>query len=273
MAVDSSVVVHPTAIIEDGARIGPGTSVGAYSIIDRNVVLGGGNCIGPHVVITGNTVIGEGNEIFQFASIGAKPQDLKYKGEASRLEIGDCNKIREYVTLQPGTEGGGMFTRIGDKNLFMACAHVGHDGQVGNGNVFANSIALAGHVTVGDNVIVGGMAGIHQFVRLGDHAMLGAGSMVSKDVPPYCMAHGDRARLVGINHLGLRRAGWNPQDIVMIRKLFRSVFYGEGAFRERVLAAKEQYRDQPDAVRFLDFLLASERGIMPVRKRGAEECE
>ncbi|NLF24353.1 MAG: acyl-ACP--UDP-N-acetylglucosamine O-acyltransferase [Deltaproteobacteria bacterium] len=273
MAVDPSAQIHPTAIVAEGASIGAETSVGAYSIIDAEVVIGCRNRIGPHVVITGRTQIGDENEIFQFASVGAVPQDLKYHGEPSRLEIGNRNKIREYVTLQPGTEGGGMLTSIGNNNLFMACTHVGHDGKVGNYNVFANGAGLSGHVEVGNHVVVGGMAGIHQFVRLGDYGMLAAGAMVGKDVPPYCIAQGDHAELVGLNQIGLQRAGWSSEDLGLMRKLFRQVLCGEGLFKQRVMAARAQYQGHAAAEFFLDFLLSSERGIMPARRRSGEESE
>ncbi|MCL4139356.1 UNVERIFIED_CONTAM: hypothetical protein GTU68_039304, partial [Idotea baltica] len=201
--------IHSTAIIHEGASLGEGTEVGPYSVIGSKVKLGKNNIIKSHVVIEGNTEIGDENTFFQFASVGAAPQDLKFHGEDSKLIIGNKNTIREYVTLQPGTEGGGMLTSIGDQNLFMASSHVGHDCKVGNANVIANSVALAGHVTIHDFVIMGGLSAVHQFVRIGDSSMISGGSMVIKDIPPFSIAQGDRASLVGINKIGLERRGFS----------------------------------------------------------------
>lgn len=261
-------LVHPTAIVDPSATIGEGTRVGPYSIIGPNVVLGRDNVVGPHVVIDGHTKIGDANTFYQFSSVGAAPQDLKYKGEASELIIGDRNIIRECVTLQPGTTGGGMVTKIGNQNLFMANTHVGHDTFVGDRCVFANSAALAGHVVVGDGVIVGGLSGIHQFVRLGDVAMIGAGAMVSQDVPPYFMAQGDRAKIHGINRVGLERNGGTREDLAAIRSLYRDVFtpqVGSGGvrqtFKERLAAAKVQVAGNARATQVIQFLEGSERGI------------
>lgn len=265
------VEIHPTAIVHSGAEIGDGSSVGPYSIIGPSVRIGKGNRIGPHVVLEGLTTIGDNNQIFQFASVGSAPQDLKFKNEASRLEIGSSNIIREYVTLQPGTAGGGMLTRVGSKNLFMANSHVGHDAVVGDSNVFANSCALAGHVHVGDKVILGGLAGIHQFVRIGDLCILSAGAMVGQDVPPYCMVHGDRAELVGLNTIGLSRAGISSQDIARLRRVYRDVFFRSGPFKDRLERAREFVSDFPQGQNFLDFMTASQRGIVSARKRREDD--
>jgi UDP-N-acetylglucosamine acyltransferase len=230
------------------------------------VVIGRDNKVGPHVVIEGRTTIGDGNTIFQFASVGAVPQDLKYRGEPSELIIGNRNIIRECATLQPGTIGGGMITKIGDQNLFMANTHVGHDTFVGSRCVFANSAALAGHVIVGDGVIVGGLSGIHQFVRLGDVAMIGAGAMVSQDVPPFFMAQGDRAKIHGLNRVGLERNGGTKEDLAAIRSLYRSVFTPpvgsvRRTFKERLAEAKAELGANPKAAQVIQFLETSERGV------------
>lgn len=262
--------IHPTAVICPGAVIGEGTTVGPYSVIGPKVVIGRGNRIASHVVIEGNTHIGDENVIFQFASVGAAPQDLKYSGEDSVLEIGNKNIIREYVTLQPGTKGGGMITKIGSGNLFMANCHVGHDGIVGDGNIFANSAALAGHVTVGSFVTVGGLAAVHQFVRLGDYSLIGGGAMANKDVPPYCIVQGDHAGLVGINVIGLERRGFSGEEIQEIRKLYRDLFVsdsGAATLSAKVKAAKDSGEYSPKAVYFLEFIEGSKRGIAFPRKK------
>ena len=182
--------IHSTAIVSRSAEIAKDVQVGPYSVIGPNVKIDSGTWVGAHVVVEGHTTIGKNNRLFQFASVGSAPQDLKYKGEPTLLIIGNSNIIREYVTIQPGTIQANGKTVVGDGNLFMASSHVGHDSIVGNGNVFANNVALAGHVTIQNKVIIGGMVGIHQFCTIGDHAMLSGGSMVVKDIPPYCIAQG-----------------------------------------------------------------------------------
>lgn len=262
-----SVRIHATAIVDPKAKLGSGTTVGPYSIIGPDVVLGENNTVGPHVVLEGRTVVGTGNTFFQFCSVGAIPQDLKFKGEPSELRIGNNNTIREFVTLQPGTAGGGMVTSIGNRNLFMANTHVGHDCVVGDGNIFANSAGLSGHVTVGCGVVVGGLSGIHQFVRLGDVAMIGGGAMVTEDIPPYCIAQGDRAKIQGLNRLGLERNGGTSEDLAALRRVYRTVFIAkdEGGkqivFKERLAAAVKEARGNLRAEAFVNFLLESQRGI------------
>ena len=264
--------IHPTAVISDGAVIGEGTSVGPFSVVGPHVRVGKDNVIGPHVVLDGHTTLGDGNRIFQFSSIGAPPQDLKYRGEPSRLEIGDRNIIREYVTLQPGTEGGGMVTIIGDQNLFMSSAHIAHDVRVGSGCVFANSAAVAGHAVIGNRVTVGGMVGIHQFVRVGDYAMIGAGSMVAKDVPPFALAQGDRAGLAGINKIGLERAGFSDTEVAEARSAFRKLFLGSGTWQKRVEALGNGEGYGPLVKQLIAFVRASERGVCTLRSRSSEDA-
>jgi UDP-N-acetylglucosamine acyltransferase len=266
--------IHPTAIVDPRAIIGDGTRIGAYSIVGPNVKLGRDNLVAPHVVLDGHTTIGDGNTIYQFASIGAPPQDLKYRGEASELRIGNANIIREYVTLQPGTLGGGMLTSIGDKNLFMASTHVGHDSHVGNRCVVANGAALAGHVTVADGVIIGGLSGIHQFVRLGSVCMVGAGAMVAQDIPPYCMAQGDRATVQGLNRVGLERNGGTREDLGILREVYRVVFTPAGTeaqgmvFKDRVSLARKLVGSNQRGLDFVSFIESSDRGIASHHRGG-----
>lgn len=259
--------IHPTAIIYDGAVIGEGTSVGPYSVIGPEVELGKNCKIGSHVVIEGNTKLGDLCQVYQFASVGSAPQDMKWEGTNTRLEMGDNNVIREYVTIQPGVEQFGGLTKVGHNNLFMACSHVGHDTFIGNHNIFVNSAALAGHIQVGDHCIVGGLAAIHQFARLGDHCFLGGGTMATMDIPPYCVAQGDRAGLVKINDVGLLRRGFTEQDVKTLQKLFMKLFKGEGVFKDRLAKCKEDYKDFKPAKKLFDFIDSSERGVTQPRKK------
>jgi len=272
-SIHPSSNIHPTALIYPGAVIGEGTEVGPYSVIGPKVVLGARNRVGPHVVIEGNTRLGNDNQVFQFASVGSRPQDLKYKGEDSTVEIGDRNIIREYVTIQPGTEGGGMRTTIGHGNLFMASSHIGHDGHVGDGNIFANCATLAGHVTVGNFVTVGGLSAIHQFVRLGDISFLAGGAMVSQDIPPYCMAHGNRAKLVGLNSVGLARKGFATAEITKLKVVYRELFVSaNGNFKTKLTSLIEKTEKTPLTNSFLEFISSSSRGIA-VGARGKDDSE
>lgn len=261
--------IHPTAIIYEGAVIGEGTSIGPYSVIGPEVVLGENCRIGPHVVIEGNTTLGDFCQVFQFASVGSAPQDQKYEGTNTRLEIGDNNIIREYATIQPGVEQFGGLTSVGDNNLFMASSHVGHDCRIGNNNYFTNSSALAGHITVGNFCIVGGLAAIHQFSRLGDHCFLGGGTMASMDVPPFCVAQGDRAGLVKINDVGLLRRGYSEDDVKTLQKIFRKLFHGDGLFKDRLVDLKAEYKDFEPGQQLFTFIETSERGITPLRRKKA----
>lgn len=267
--------IHSTAIVHPEAVIGSGTIIGPYSIIGPQVRLGLGTKVGAHVVLDGRTTFGDDNTIFSFAAVGGIPQDLKYRGELSELIIGSKNIVREYVTLQPGTEGGGMVTRIGDSNLFMANAHVGHDAIIGNHNIFANSSALAGHVTVGNFVTVGGLSAIHQFVRLGDYSILGGGSMVSQDIPPFVLAHGDHAELVGLNAIGIKRHGFSAEDMRVLKAVFRALFIVQrGTKEERIKAAASVASGNAAAESLIAFVAAqSVRGIARTRRVKTDDPE
>lgn len=259
-----SIEIHPTALVAPEAKIGDGSSIGAYSIIGPKVTLGANSKVASHVVIEGNTKAGDGNEFFQFSSIGSRPQDLKYKGEDSVVEIGDRNTIREYVTIQPGTLGGGMRTVLGNGNLLMGSVHIGHDSIVGNSNILANGVAVAGHVRIGNGVTVGGLSGIHQFVQLGDLAFIAAGAMVSQDIPPFCMAQGDRAALVGLNKIGMQRKGLDSAVISEIKRLYRELFVADGPFRQKIEKLTSSVESEAGRA-FLHFIANSERGVAHAR--------
>jgi UDP-N-acetylglucosamine acyltransferase len=258
--------IHATAVVAPSAIIGAGTVIGPYSVIGEKVEIGAGNRIGPHVVIEGRTIIGDGNAIFQFASIGAAPQDLKYQGEDTLLKIGDRNIIREYVTLQPGTAGGGGETVIGNGNLFMASSHVAHDCVVGNDIHLGNSTAIAGHVTVSDGAILSALAAVHQFVRIGGQSFVAGGAIVTQDVPPFCLVQGDRAHLVGLNLVGLQRGGMSEEEIASLKRAYRTLFLGEGLLEQRIASAAAQGADFPSAKELAQFVANSERGIVSIRK-------
>jgi UDP-N-acetylglucosamine acyltransferase len=218
--------------------------------------------VGPYAVIQGDTTVGARNRIFQFASIGADPQDLKYKGEPSRLEIGHDNKIREFTTIHRGTEGGGMVTRIGNDVLLMNYVHVAHDCQIGDHSIIANSTEIAGHCVLEEWVVTAGMCGIHQFSRIGAHAIVAAGSKVAQDVPPYSMVAGDRARLVGVNTLGLERRGFPPGTVAALKGAFRMLFYGKMLREEAIKEILAQSGQLPEIRRLIDFITSSARGVV-----------
>jgi UDP-N-acetylglucosamine acyltransferase len=253
--------VHPTAIVAPGAKLHATVEVGPYAVIGPQVAIGAGTSVGPHAVIEGRTRIGERNKVFQFASVGAQPQDLKYAGEDSALEIGNENLIREFTTLHKGTTGGGGVTRIGDRNLFMAYAHVAHDCQVGSGCVLANAATLGGHVQIGDHVILGGLAAVHQFTRIGQHAFVAGGAMVVMDVPPFCTAQGDRAELAGINSIGLARHGFSEDQISRVKEAYRILFRSKLPLEEAVERLRTELGDQPEIQALLTFVTTSERGL------------
>lgn len=257
-----TATIHPTAIVDPAASLGGGVKIGPYCIVGADVVLGDGVTLHSHVVVDGRTEIGEGTEIFPFASIGMQPQDLKYKGEPSTLIIGRNNRIREHVTMNPGTEGGGMETRVGDNGLFMVGAHVAHDCIVGNNVIMANNATLAGHVVLEDFAIIGGLSAIHQFVRIGKHAMVGGMSGVENDVIPYGSVMGDRARLSGLNIVGLKRRGFNKEDVHNLRRAYRMLFADEGTMGERVQDVAKLFDDNSGVMEIVEFMSgSSSRGI------------
>jgi UDP-N-acetylglucosamine acyltransferase len=253
--------VHRTAVVAPGARIGEGVTIGPYATVGPDVQIGAGCTIGPHAVIDGHTTLGQRNRIFQFASVGAPPQDLKYQGEPSRLEIGDDNVIREFTSISPGTRGGGMVTRLGSRNLLMVNSHVAHDCTVGNQTIVANGASLGGHVVVEDFVIVGGLAGVHQFVRLGQSAILGAGTMASMDVPPFCNATGDRARLRGLNVLGLRRRGFTETQLRALKRAYHLLFQSRLKAREAFCRVRDELGHIAEVEYLVAFIESSQRGV------------
>jgi UDP-N-acetylglucosamine acyltransferase len=248
--------VHATAIVESGARLGEGVRIGPFCLVGSQVALGDEVALESHVVVTGRTTIGARTRIFPFASIGHQPQDLKYKGEPSTLEVGAECIIREGVTLNPGTEGGGMQTVIGDRCAFLANSHVGHDCRVGSNVIFSNNVMLAGHVTVGDYAILGGGAAVIQFSRVGAHAFLGGMSGLENDLIPYGMALGNRAHLSGLNIIGLQRRGFSREDIHSLRRAYRALFADEGTLLERVDDVEKEFAGHPIVKEIVAFIRA-----------------
>ncbi len=245
-------------------KIGKNCQIGEGAIIDENVVIGDNCIVEPYAVITGYTEIGDNNHIFSHAVVGSIPQDLKYKGEKTKLVIGNNNKIREFTLINPGTEGGGGVTKIGDNNLLMGYVHIAHDVIIKNNCILANAATLAGHVELEDNVVIGGMTPIHQFVKIGEFAMVAGASAVSQDIPPYCLAEGNRAKLRGLNLTGLRRNLQNRSDIDEIKKAYKELFESGKPIREVAEKLKES---QNQYVRHLaEFVLNSKRGIPYDRK-------
>jgi UDP-N-acetylglucosamine acyltransferase len=246
--------IHPSAVVDPKATIAESATVGPFCVVGPDVTLGERVELVSHVAVAGRTTIGEGTRIFPFASIGHPPQDLKYKGEPSTLEIGSNCQIREHVTMNPGTEGGGMVTRVGDNCLFMASAHVAHDCILGNNVIMANNATLAGHVTVGEFAFLGGLSAVHQFARIGKHAMIGGMSGVEADVIPFGVVIGNRAHLNGLNIVGLKRRGFSRDDIHTLRNAYRLLFAPEGTLQERVADVVEQFKDNAAVMEIVDFI-------------------
>lgn len=260
-----SANIHPTAIVHEGAQLHPSVTVGAYSIIGPHVSIGAGTCVGPHCVIEGHTSIGVDNHIFQFASLGAQPQDKKYAGEPTRLAIGNRNTIREFCTFNTGTSQDAGVTRIGDDNWIMAYVHIAHDCVVGNNIILANNATLAGHVHLGDWVILGGLTGVHQFVKIGAHAMAGFASRVAQDVPPFMMIEGNPLAVRGFNLEGLRRRGFTPERLKAVKQMHRLLYRQGLTLEDAMQAIAALLQEMPEAAQDIalmqSFLAASTRGI------------
>ncbi len=254
--------IHPSAVVHPGARLAADVEVGPYCVVGADVEIGEGSWIGAHVVIDGHTRIGRRNRIFHFASVGAPPQDKKYKGEPTRVEIGDDNTIREYVTINRGTVQDTGVTRIGNDNWIMAYVHFAHDCEVGNKTIFANCTQLAGHVIVEDWVIFGATTLVHQFVRIGAHAFTGMGSFISQDVPPYVMAAGHMASPYGINSEGLKRRGFSPPTIQAIKRAYRTLYRSGLSLEDAKRELEAQSHSCPEIKPILEFLARSQRGII-----------
>jgi UDP-N-acetylglucosamine acyltransferase len=254
-------MIHPTAIIDAEAEIGPDVTIGPYAIVRGNVTIGAGTEIGPYTMIDQYVHVGPDCRIFQYASIGAAPQDLKYHGEKTYLKIGRGTIIREFATINRGTAFGGGYTEVGEENYLMAYTHIAHDCKTGKQVILANNATLAGHIELGDNVTVGGLVAIHQFVKIGDHAYIGGKSAVVKDIPPYVIAAGDRATLHGLNNVGLKRKAFSKSTLKSLKKAYRIVFRIGLTVKqasERVRAEVEQI---PEVVNFIQFIERSSRGV------------
>ena len=268
--------VHPTAIVADGAELDEDVEIGPYCLVGPRVRLGSGCRLISHVVIEGDTWLGEGCILYPQAVLGTTPQDKKLRSEddPSKLRIGAANQIREHVTIHGGTSHGTSVTRIGDHNMFLAGSHVGHDTIVGNHTIFTNGAMAAGHTEIQDHAILGAMVGIHQFARVGQYAMIGAGAMLSKDAPPYSLAQGDRARLVSVNVVGLRRAGFTGEQVALVKRVYRRLFWRAGTLKERVDRVQSLAKEHPQIQIIIDFISKSRRGLlMPRGKHELREDE
>ena len=254
--MSDGTTIHPTAIVESGAQLGAGVKVGPYCIVGPDVTLAEDVELISHAVVTGHTKVGARTRIWPFASVGHQPQDLKFAGETSYLEIGEDNMIREHATLNPGTAGGGLHTRVGNKCLFMMGCHVGHDCLVGNGVILANNATLAGHVEIDDYAILGGLSAVQQFTRVGKHVMVGGMSGVENDVIPFGSVLGNRASLGGLNLIGLKRRGFDRQTIHALREAYRALFFGDGTLTERAADVADRYHDVEPVQEMASFILA-----------------
>lgn len=264
--------VHSTAIVDPKAQLAADVVVGAYSVVGPRVTLAAGVKVHSHVVLDGKTSIGERTEIYPFASIGQPPQDLKFRGEDSELIVGSDNTIREHVTMNSGTEGGGLVTKVGNKCAFLTGSHVGHDTIVADNVVLSNNVMLAGHCHIDDFVIVSGGAGVHQFTRIGKHAFIGGMSGVENDIIPYGMALGNRARLAGLNIIGMKRRGFAREQIQALRAAYRMLFAEEGTLKERIEDVSAHFSDQPDVMDIITFMKSdTSRSICTPRNAAGED--
>jgi len=254
-------MIHSTAIINTKARIDSNVKIGPYSIVGENVAIESGTVIGPHVVIDPYVTIGKDCNIFQYAAIGAAPQALKFEGEKTFVKIGQGTIIREFVTIHRGTKAGGGLTEVGDKNLLMAYTHIAHDCKTGRHVVMSNNATLAGHITIGDYTTIGGLVAIHQFVRIGDYAFVGGKSAVVKDVPPYVIVSGDRAKLHGLNTVGLKRSGFSKNTLLSLKKAYRIIFRIGLTLNEAIERVKADVEQIPEVVGLIEFIKSSQRGI------------
>ncbi|MGQ0456829.1 MAG: acyl-ACP--UDP-N-acetylglucosamine O-acyltransferase [Hyphomicrobium sp.] len=264
------VAIHPAAVVEDGAKLAAGVKIGPFCTVGREATLHDGVELISHVAVSGTTEIGAGTRIFPFASIGHQPQDLKYKGEPCSLTIGANCLIREGVTMNPGTEGGGSVTTVGDGCAFLANSHVGHDCRVGKGVIFSNNVMLAGHCTVGDYAIIGGGAAVIQFARIGNHAFVGGMSGLENDLIPYGMAIGNRAYLSGLNIIGLQRRGFSRSDIHDLRRAYRLLFAQEGTLTERMEDVAAEFSAHPIVQEIIAFISAGGKRSLCTPKNGAD---
>ncbi|MEW5909396.1 MAG: acyl-ACP--UDP-N-acetylglucosamine O-acyltransferase [Thermodesulfobacteriota bacterium] len=254
-------MIHSTAIVDSKAEIGADVTIGPYSIIKENVIIGSGTRIGSHVVIEPYVNIGPDCAIFQFAAIGAIPQSVKFEGEETYVKIGRKSIIREFVTIHRGTGFGGGITEVGEENFLMAYTHIAHDCKTGRKVMLANAATLAGHIIIGNYATIGGLVAIHQFVKIGDYAFVGGKSAVVKDIPPYVIAAGDRAILHGLNSVGLKRQGFSPKTLSLLKKAYRIVFRIGLTTNESVERVKAEVEQVPEVVAFIDFIKNSQRGI------------
>ena len=255
-------MIHQTAIIDPKAEIGSDVEIGPYSIINKNVSVGSKTVIGPHVIIDPFVTIGPDCHIFQYAAIGAVPQSLKFSGEETYVKIGRGCIVREFATIHRGTEFGGGITEIGEESFLMAYTHIAHDCKIGRKVILSNNASLGGHITIGDYSTIGALVGIHQFVKIGEHAFIGGKSKIVKDIPPYVIVAGDRAKLHGLNRVGLKRSGFSQSTLAALKKTYRIIFRIGLTLNEAIERATAEVEQIPEVVSFIEFIKSSERGII-----------